>query len=66
MVRDIQLLDPKLIIRVQMWGAGQWRRKLYGTLIGTSDGVAGVLLDSGLYIDVPVERLKEIGRWTDG
>ena len=30
----------------------------FGTMIGSNDGLIGILLNSGEYIDVPQERLR--------
>lgn len=56
----MKLNSEKQIIRVQIWTNGTWRRQIRGTVIGTSDGVVGVLLDNGEYADVPEGRLRVI------
>ena len=56
----VRLLDEHQVIRVQLWTNGAWRRNIRGTVIGSHDGIVGVLLDSGEYVDVPEERLKII------
>nr|DAJ03607.1 MAG TPA: cytoskeleton assembly control protein [Caudoviricetes sp.] len=56
----VRLLDEHQVIRVQMWTNGAWRHNIRGTVIGSHDGIVGVLLDSGEYVDVPEERLKII------
>ena len=45
-------------IRVELWSNGAWRRKRYGTTIGSYDGIVGVLLDTGEYVDVPAGTLR--------
>ena len=54
----VRLLDEHQVIPVQLWTNGAWRRNIRGTVIGSYDGIVGVLLDSGEYVDVPEERLK--------
>ena len=56
----IKLMDEDQVIRVQLWSNGAWRRNLVGQVIGTSDGVAGVLLNNGEYVDVPERQLRVI------
>ena len=53
-----RLLNEHQVIRVQLWTNGAWRRNIRGTVIGSYDGIVGVLLDSGEYVDVPEERLR--------
>ena len=55
-----RLLNEHKVIWVQMWTNGAWRHNIRGTVIGSHDGIVGVLLDSGEYVDVPEERLKII------
>lgn len=55
-----RLLNEHQVIRVQLWTNGAWRHNIRGTVIGSHDGIVGVLLDSGEYVDVPEERLKII------
>lgn len=54
----VRLLDEHKAIRVQLWTNGRWRHNIRGTVIGSYDGIVGVVLDNGEYIDVPEERLK--------
>ena len=56
----VRLLDAHKAIRVQLWTNGAWRHNIRGTVIGSHEGIVGVLLDSGEYVDVPEERLKII------
>lgn len=49
-------------IRVQLWRNGAWRRNICGTVIGSYDGIVGVLLDCGTYIDVPADHLRRVRR----
>ena len=41
-----------------IWTNGAWRENLRGQVIGSYDGIVGVLLDSGEYMDVPEDRLR--------
>lgn len=54
----VRLLDGYKVIRVQLWTNGVWRHNIRGTVIGSHDGIVGVLLDSGEYVDVPEDRLR--------
>lgn len=36
------------------------KNQVYGTVIGSNNGVVGVYLDTGEYIDVPQEALKRL------
>ena len=54
----IMLTDTIQILLVQIWTNGAWRKNLRGQVIGSYDGIVGVLLDSGEYIDVPEDRLR--------
>lgn len=54
----IMLTDTTQILRVQIWTSGAWRKKLRGQVIGSYDGIVGVLLDSGEYMDVPEDWLR--------
>lgn len=56
----IMLTDTTQILRVQIWTSGAWRENLRGQFIGSYEGIAGVLLDCGEYVDVPVERLRVV------
>lgn len=49
-------------IRVRLWRNGSWKRNLCGTVIGSYEGTVGVLLDSGIYVDVPENHLKRMRR----
>lgn len=53
-----RLLNEHEVIRVQLWTNGAWRHNIRGMVIGSHDGIVGVLLDSGEYVDVPEERLR--------
>ncbi|MTK06524.1 MAG: hypothetical protein F8N38_05475 [Hungatella sp.] len=46
-------LEEKQIITVQVYLG-----RKYGTIIGSNDGLIGILLNSGEYIDVPQERMR--------
>lgn len=48
----MKLLD-KQIITVQVYPG-----RKFGTMIGSNDGLIGILLNSGEYIDVPQERVR--------
>jgi len=48
-------LKDKMIIVVQVYPVRQ-----FGTVIGSNDGLIGIFLNSGEYIDVPQERLRVI------
>lgn len=54
----IMLTDTTQILWVQIWTSGAWRENLRGQVIGSYDGIVGVLLDSGEYMDVPEDRLR--------
>lgn len=54
----ISLTDDKQVVRVQIWSSGAWRKNLRGQVIGNYDGIVGVLLDSGEYMDVPEDWLR--------
>lgn len=58
----IKLTNENQTIRVQLWTGGAWRRKIRGWVIGSHDGIVGVLLDTGEYVDVPEERLRILYR----
>lgn len=57
---NARLLNEHEVIRVQLWTNGAWRHNIRGTVIGSHDGIVGVLLDSGEYVDVPEERLRVV------
>ena len=46
-------LEDKQIITAQVFPDRQ-----FGTVIGSNDGLIGILLNSGEYIDVPQERVR--------
>lgn len=48
-------LKEKMTIVVQVY-PGRW----FGTVIGSNDGLIGILLNSGEYIDVHQKRLRII------
>ena len=48
----MKLLD-KQIVTVQVYPG-----RKFGTIIGSNDGLIGILLNSGEYIDVPQERVR--------
>lgn len=48
----MKLLDKQLIT-VQVYPG-----RKFGTMIGSNDGLIGILLDDGEYIDVPRERVR--------
>lgn len=56
----IKLTNESQAIRVQLWTHGAWRRNIRGQVIGSHDGMVGVLLDTGEYVDVPEERLRVV------
>lgn len=58
----MKLTNERQIIRVQLWTEGAWRRQIRGTVIGTNNGLIGVLLDNGEYADVPEGRLRVISK----
>lgn len=57
----IRLLNEHKVIRVQLWTNGAWRHNIHGTVIGSHEGIVGVLLDSGEYVDVPEDTVRVIG-----
>ena len=54
------LKNEHKIIRVQLWKNGVWKQNICGQVIGSYEGIVGVLLDNGEYVDVPEERLKVV------
>lgn len=46
-------LEEKQIITVQVYPG-----RKFGTVVGSNDGLIGILLNSGEYIDVPQERVR--------
>ncbi len=50
-------IDPPGI-RVRLWRGESWKKNLCGTVIGSYEGIVGVLLDNGDYVDVPEHHLK--------
>ena len=53
--RQIMKLEVKKKIVVQVYPG-----RKFGTVIGSNDGLIGILQDNGEYIDVPQERLRII------
>jgi len=43
---------------VQLWSEGAWRKNMVGQVIGLCEGVAGLLMSNGIYMDVPVQYLR--------
>lgn len=56
-MRKVMLTDTNQAIRVQIWTSGAWRKNLCGQVIGSYDGIVGVVLDNGEYIDVPLSLI---------
>ncbi|MEY8357055.1 hypothetical protein AALB39_27440 [Lachnospiraceae bacterium 54-53] len=56
-------LEDKKKVTVQVYPGRQ-----FGTVIGSNDGLIGILMDNGEYIDVSQERLRIISEEveTDG
>lgn len=50
----MKLLDNQ-ITTVQVYPG-----RKFGTMIGSNDGLIGILLNSGEYIDVPQERVRVV------
>ena len=50
----MKLLDKK-IVTVQVYPG-----RKFGTMIGSNDGLIGILLNNGEYIDVPHERVRVV------
>ena len=48
----MKLLD-KQIVTVQVYPGRE-----FGTMIGSNEGLIGILMNSGEYIDIPQERVK--------
>lgn len=46
-------LEEKQKVTVQVYPS-----RKFGTMIGSNDGLIGILLNSGEYIDVPQERVR--------
>lgn len=57
----VRLLDEHEVIRVQLWTNGAWKHNICGQVIGSQDGIVGVLLDNGEYVDVPEDTVRVIG-----
>ncbi|MFV0240750.1 MAG: hypothetical protein ACK5H4_12030 [Lacrimispora sphenoides] len=55
----MKLEDKKKIV-VQVYPG-----RKFGAVIGSNDGLIGILLNSGEYIDVPQERLRIISEEED-
>lgn len=47
-------------IRVRIMNADHKRHRFCGTVIGSYDGVYGVLLDTGEYADIPADQAQVI------
>lgn len=58
MSQGIRLENESQEIRVQLWTNGAWRHKICGQVVGSHEGMVGLLLDNGEYVDVPQERLR--------
>ena len=58
----MRLKNEKQTIQVQLWADGAWRRNITGQVIGTYEGLVGVLTSAGEYLDVPEEKLRVIRR----
>ena len=58
---EIKLMSIDDAIYVQLWTNGAWRHKICGQVVGSYDGIVGILLDSGEYVDVPEDRLRVLG-----
>lgn len=43
---------------VQIWSEGAWRKNMVGQVIGLCEGVAGLLMSNGIYMDVSVQYLR--------
>ena len=48
-------LEDKQKITVQVYPG-----RKFGTMIGSNDGLIGILLNSGEYIDIPQERVRVV------
>ncbi|GLB33070.1 hypothetical protein LAD12857_49930 [Lacrimispora amygdalina] len=46
-------LEDKQKVTVQIYPG-----RKFGTMIGSNDGLIGILLNSGEYIDIPQERVR--------
>ncbi len=46
-------IEEEQMITVQVYPG-----RKFGTMIGSNDGLIGILLNSGEYIDVPQERVR--------
>lgn len=55
---EIKLTSIDDAIYVQLWTNGAWRYKICGQVVGSYEGMVGLLLDNGEYVDVPQERLR--------
>ena len=55
---EIKLMSTDDAIYVQLWTNGAWRHKICGQVVGSYEGMVGLLLDNGEYVDVPQERLR--------
>ena len=54
---SIQLSSESRIISVRVWTDYSKTAYVRGQIIGSSDGLYGVLLNNGEYIDVPEHQL---------
>ena len=50
-------LEPKKIVTVQLYPG-----RRFGAMIGSNNGLIGILLDNGEYVDVPQERVRKTGQ----
>lgn len=55
---EIKLTSIDDAIYVQLWTNGAWRHKICGQVVGSYEGMVGLLLDNGEYVDVPQECLR--------
>lgn len=57
---EIKLMSIDDAIYVQLWTNGAWRHKICGQVIGSYEGMVGLLLDNGEYVDVTQECLRTL------
>lgn len=57
---SIRQMKESQVIRVRVWKDRAKTGYICGQLVGSSDGVCGVLLNNGEYIDVPEHDLSVI------
>lgn len=55
---SMQQLTGSSVIRVKVWRDRNKKSYTYGQVIGSSDGMYGVLLNTGEYVDVPEHQLN--------